>query len=207
MGDQGVVRQHSLGDLMPVRSIQGSVRWPTNGVSLTGRIFQLESWATLCWIEGCERVDIGIVCVRIIDVEITGVHHVHTIPGIQIGQRSDTGANPACGKRMRSILNSTVVSIVYHELIFMSVAEENVGNHMWGVTVDNLIKEIYPITVSDASEALRMWSHLSDFAMDCFPPIRKGRDRGSIHVRQHFLRSATPGSRKRFHHCCLDLWC
>lgn len=146
-----MVRQHSLGDLVPVSSIQGSVHWPTNGVSLTGRIFELEGWATLCRVKGCERADIGIVCVRIINVEIAGVHHVHTIPRIQVGQRGDARANPACGKSVRSVLDGTVVSIVYHELIFMSVAEEDVGNHVWRVTVDNLIKEIYPLTVSDAT--------------------------------------------------------
>ena len=143
-----MVRQHRLGDLVPIRRIQGSICRPTNGVSLTGRVLDLEGWTTLCGVKAREGIDIGVVRVCIIDVEIAGVDQIHPIPRVQIGQRSDARANPASGKSMSSILDCTVVGIIYHEFIFVSVAEENVGNHMWRVPVNDLIEEIYPITVS-----------------------------------------------------------
>lgn len=127
---------------MPERCIQGGLLVPPSGraIRFPCRIFELIYRSRLR-----ERAEVRHVAeegVCFVDVEIPCIHFVQSEAAVKICQRGYAGSNPASGQSIFGILNCAVVRVVYHELIFMRVAEEYVCNNMRGVAVYNLVEEI-----------------------------------------------------------------
>lgn len=141
-GDERVVGGHGLGDLVPVSRIHGSVGGPSDRIRVASRVLKLPYRAGGGCVNSGEGTDIGVVRVCVVNGEIARVHLVHAVARVEIGERSNTGSDPSNVQRMSSILGSTVVGIVDHKLIFVGVSEEDTGNNVGGVSIDDLIEEI-----------------------------------------------------------------
>jgi len=89
-----------------------------------------------------EGGDVGVPCVGVVDVEAAGVNFVHPEPAIQIRQGRHARANPAWRECILACLLGTVVSVVDHNFVFVGVAEENIGDYVRGVAVDDLVEEV-----------------------------------------------------------------
>ena len=97
LGHHGMVGKHCSRHLMPVRRIQWGIGWPVDGICFTGRVLELEGRSSLVRVKGSERVDIGVVCVCVVDIEVASIHDIHPVSRVEVGQWSDTGANPTGG--------------------------------------------------------------------------------------------------------------
>lgn len=140
-----MVGGHGLGHLLPERGVQGSIRWPApaNRVRVASGVLKGPHGTCLGRVEGLEGRDIGEVGVGVVDAEIARVDFVHTIAGVQVGQRCDRGAHPADVDGMIRVLHRAIVGVVDHCLIFVRVAEEDAGDNVWGEPGDDLIEEIW----------------------------------------------------------------
>lgn len=142
LADERVVGSHGFGDLVPVGGVQGRVGGPSNGVCVSSGILKLPDRSGLRGVEGSKRTDISIVGVGIVDGEIASVDFIHAVATVQVGERSDARSDPANAESVGGVLDGAVVGIVDHELIFVSVAEEDVCDHMGRVTVNDLVEQI-----------------------------------------------------------------
>lgn len=140
--DQIDVRFHSLGHGMPVGGIEWSFGWPIDIICLAGRVFQLVSRASRGRVEIRKARNIRVPGVRFIDIEGSSIDLVHAETAVQIGKRRNTWSNPANVECVRRGYVTSVIGIVYHELVLMSMAEEDVGDDVWRIAINDLIEQI-----------------------------------------------------------------
>ena len=127
---------------MPERRIQRCILGPTNGISITGRIFELIGRPTLAGIEGGEGIDIRIPGIGVVDVEGGGVDFVEAEAAVEIGEGRDARADPARSQCVGGGLHGAVLGVVDHDFVFVGVAEEDAGDDVGGVAVDDLVEEV-----------------------------------------------------------------
>lgn len=65
---------------------------------------------------------------------------VHTEPGVDVRERRDRGTNPAGREGMGGVSDRAVEGVVDHELVFVGVAEEYVGDDVRGIASNNLVE-------------------------------------------------------------------
>lgn len=133
---------HSLGDTVPESRVQRSILVPPRRwtVRITSRVF--EAVRRSCFTETRVFRDITEERVCLVDVEVSRVNLVEAEAAVHVCQRCDAGSDPASGEGGVCILNRAVVSIVDHELVLVVVAEEYVGDDVWGVAVYDLVEEV-----------------------------------------------------------------
>lgn len=141
---QGAVVLHSFGDPVPEGGVERRMRGPVGGctIGITSGVLVLPYWAVLLDREGSKGGDIRIESVGLVDIEAACVDLVQAVAGVEVSQRSHGGTNPSRGQGIGGILDGTVVGIVDHKLVLMRMAKEDVGNNVWAVTIDNLVKEV-----------------------------------------------------------------
>lgn len=140
--NQADVLLHSLGHGVPERSVQRCVRRPFSRrtISRARAVLEFESGSRAVQLR--ERRDVRVESVRIVDVEAASVDLVQPETGVEVRERRDTGAYPTGRERIRSRLSGTVVGVVDHELVFVCVAEEDVGDNVRAVALDDLVEEV-----------------------------------------------------------------
>ena len=128
--DQGVVGFHRLGHLVPPCRVERGGGRPAadDGVGVAGRVLEFIHRAGDGGVEFREGVDVGVEGVGVRDVEGVGVDFVHAEAGVKVRERGDGGADPAGGERVGRVLDGAVEGVIDHELVFVGVAEEYVGD-------------------------------------------------------------------------------
>jgi hypothetical protein len=142
--DKSVIGLHRLGHFVPVRRIQwGGGRPATNHrIRVTSRVFELVYRPANRRVKLRERIHVREESVCFHDIEGIRVDLVHAEAGVDVGERRDRGANPAGHEGMSGVLDRAIEGIVDHELVFVSVAEEDIGDDVRGVTGDDLVEVV-----------------------------------------------------------------
>ncbi len=140
--DKSMIGRHGFCDLVPVGCIERRVLWPADRVRVPSGILKVPDWSRLIGVDGTKGADVGVISVGIVDREVTCIDLVHAVSAVEVGQRCDARPNPANIQGMSCILNSAIVGIVDHELIFMGMPKEDAGNDMRRIAVDDLVEEI-----------------------------------------------------------------
>ena len=142
--DKRVIGLHRLGHFVPVRRIQWSGGRPAadHRIRVTSRVFELVYRPANCWVKLRERTHVREKSVCLHNIEGIRVDLVHAEAGVDIRERRDRGANPAGHEGMGRVLDRAVEGVVDHELVFVSVAEEDVGDDVRGIAGDDLIEVV-----------------------------------------------------------------
>ena len=127
---------------MPVLCIQRATIRPANVVGLTSRVLELIDGAFGGAVKGREGRDIGIPGVGFVDFEGVGVDFVHAEAAVQVRERCHGGADPAYGLGVGGYALRAVLGVIDHDLVFVGVTEEDVGNHVGGITIYDLVEEV-----------------------------------------------------------------
>lgn len=128
--------------MIPERRIQRRVRRPgrSGAICVSRRVFKVEDRSS--FIEGWEARDVAIKGICFINVEVASVDFVEAVTAVEVGQRGDARPDPAGGQSCVSALDGRIVGKVDHELIFVSMAKEYVGDDMGRVSIDDLVEEV-----------------------------------------------------------------
>ena len=125
-------RLHRLRHAVPERSVQRGRGRPSRRVAvrLPRGVFQGKRRAPLptTTLQILERLHIGDEGPRVDDVEATRVDFVQAEAGVQVRQRRDRGPDPGGGVGVRDVRRGGVVGVVDQDLVFVRVAEEDVGD-------------------------------------------------------------------------------
>lgn len=140
--DQGMVLGHGFRDLVPVRGVQRCGLGPADRICVSGGILEFPHRTGLAGVDGRKGTDVGVVRVGVVDGKVSRVDFVRAVSAVQVGQRGDAGPDPADVQGVCGVLDSSVVGVVDHELVFMGVAEKNTRNHMRREAVDDLVEEV-----------------------------------------------------------------
>lgn len=142
--DKRVIGLHRLGHFVPVRRIQWSGGRPAadHRIRVTSRVFELEYWPANRRVKLRERIHVREESVCFHDIEGIRVDLVHAEAGVDVRERRDRGANPAGRESMGEVLDRAVEGVVDHELVFVGVAEEDIGDDMRGIAGDDLIEVV-----------------------------------------------------------------
>ena len=134
---------HRFRDKVPERRVQRRTVRPAEGVvGGAGVVFVAPDGAGEGGVEGREGGDVGVVGGGVVDVEVAGVDDVHAVAGVEVGERGDGRADPGGGEGRGRGLGGAVVGVVDHEFVFVRVAEEDVGDDVGRVAVDDLVEEV-----------------------------------------------------------------
>ncbi len=115
---------------MPVLSIQRTRCRPADIISVTSRILEFVDWAFGSTVKFGEAVDVGIPGVGFINFERASIDFVHAETAVEVGKGRDAGADPARGLSVGRSASGAVIGVIDHNLVFMGVTEEDVGNNM-----------------------------------------------------------------------------
>ena len=129
--DQGVVGLHGLGHFCATMSRSAGPRGrpaADDGVGVAGRVFELVHGPGDGGVEFREGVDVGVEGVGVHDVEGVCVDFIHAEARVEVGERGHGRADPASGEGVSRVLHGAVERVVDHELVFVGVAEEYVGD-------------------------------------------------------------------------------
>ena len=142
LGHQADVLLHGFGDRMPIRSIERSIIGPSDLISFPGRVLDLVRGSRGGSIEIRKAGDVGVPSVSVVDVEGAGIDLVHAEAAVQVRERCYAGADPAGCQGVGGGDVAGGVGVVDHELVLVRVAEEDVGDHVRRVSIDDLIEQI-----------------------------------------------------------------
>lgn len=140
--DKRDVVLHGFGDLMPERRVERSGCGPVGLRAVDVARGVLVFVGRTCSVQARKGRDVGVVCVGFVDIEVARVDFVEAEPGIQVGERCDARPDPAGCEGVTCGLDGAVVGVVYHELVLVGVAKEDVCDDMRGVSLNDLIEQI-----------------------------------------------------------------
>ena len=93
-------------------------------------------------VEGREGRDVGVPGIGLVDFERAGVDFVHAEAAVKICQWGYGGADPAGGLGVGGCALRAVLGVVDHDLVFVGVAEEDIGNDVGRVAIHDLVEEV-----------------------------------------------------------------
>ena len=125
---KGPILLHCNSDGMPERSIQRRILGPTDGISITGRVFELVGRSALARVEGGEGIDVCVPGIGVVDVEGSGVDFVEAEAAVEVCERRDARADPTGCQRVCGGLHSAILGVINHDFVFVGVAEEDARN-------------------------------------------------------------------------------
>ena len=133
---------HRLGHLVPPGRVQRRGRRPAadHGVRVAGGVLKLVDGPGDGRVEFRERVHVRVEGVGVHDVEGARVDLVHAEARVEVRERRHRRPDPAGRERVRRVLHRAVERVVDHELVFMRVAEEDVGDDVGRVAGDDLVE-------------------------------------------------------------------
>ena len=134
---------HRLRHRVPIRRVEWGVGGPAGDiVGVAGGVFELVNGTGRGGVEVGEGGDVRVPSVGVVDFEVAGVDFVHSEAAVEIRQGGYAGADPAGGEGIGARLLGAVVGVVDHDFVFVRVPEEDVGDYVWGVAVDDLVEEV-----------------------------------------------------------------
>lgn len=131
---------------MPKGSVKRGVARPPAGdggrIERARGVLEAERGTGEGGVERGEVAHVAEIGVRVVDVEVGRVDLVEAEGGVHVGQRGDAGADPGGCEGGGGVDGGCVVCVEEGEVVFVGVAEEDAGDDVRRVAVDDLVEEV-----------------------------------------------------------------